>query len=58
VGIPAVDPTDVTPYAEHWMMSVERQLGATTLASVSYIGAEAHHLLVLEEANSGTRHCA
>ena len=27
VGIPAVDPRDVTPYAEHWMVSVERQLG-------------------------------
>ncbi len=30
VGIPAVDPNDVTPYAEHWMASVERQLGSAT----------------------------
>ena len=51
VGIPAVDPRDVTPYAEHWMLSVERQLGASTLASLAYIGAASHHLLVLEEAN-------
>ena len=51
VGIPAVDPSDVTPYAEHWMLSVERQFRASTLVSVSYIGAAAHHLLVLEEAN-------
>jgi hypothetical protein len=51
VGIPAVDPSDVTPYAEHWMFSVERQLGASTLASITYIGAESHHLLALEEAN-------
>ena len=51
VGIPAVDPHDVTPYAEHWMASVERQIGASTLATVSYVGASAHHLLVLEEAN-------
>ncbi len=51
VGIPAVDPRDVTPYAEHWMASVERQVGASTLATVSYVGASAHHLLVLEEAN-------
>jgi hypothetical protein len=51
VGIPAVDPGDVTPYAEHWMASVERQFGAATLASIAYIGAESHHLLVLEEAN-------
>ncbi len=50
VGIPVVDPNDVTPYAEHWMMSVERQFGAT-LATLSYAGASAHHLLVLEEVN-------
>ncbi len=51
VGIPAVDSHDVTPYAEHWMLSIERQFGAGTLANLSYIGAESHHLLVLEEAN-------
>ncbi len=50
VGIPAVDPSDVTPYAEHWMASFERQLGGT-LATLSYVGASSHHLLVLEEAN-------
>ncbi len=52
VGIPAVDPNDVTPYAEHWMASVERQLGTGSLVTVSYVGASAHHLLVLEEANA------
>jgi hypothetical protein len=51
VGIPAVDPTDKTPYAEHWMLSVERQVGSSTLATVSYVGTASHHLLVLEEAN-------
>jgi hypothetical protein len=51
VGIPAVDPTDVTPYAEHWMASVERQLADSTLATVTYVGASSHHLLVLEEVN-------
>ena len=51
VGIPAVDPKDVTPYAQHWMMSVERQLGAAALASLSYVGTSSHHLLVLEEVN-------
>jgi len=51
VGIPAVDPSDVTPYAQHWMASLERQLGAGTLATVSYVGTSSHHLLVLEEAN-------
>ena len=51
MGIPAVDPRDVTPYAEHWMVSVQRQLSADTLATVSYVGTSSHHLLVLEEAN-------
>ncbi|HUB52611.1 MAG TPA: carboxypeptidase regulatory-like domain-containing protein, partial [Terracidiphilus sp.] len=51
VGIPAVDPRDVTPYAQHWMMSVERQFGSGTLATISYVGTQSHHLLVLEEAN-------
>jgi hypothetical protein len=51
VGIPAVDPRDVTPYAEHWMASVERRFGTSTLLAVSYIGAASHHQLALEEAN-------
>jgi hypothetical protein len=51
VGIPAVDPKDVTPYAQHWMASIERQYTNTTLATVSYVGTSTHHLLVLEEAN-------
>ena len=51
VGIPAVDTHDVTPYAQHWMASIERQLGAATLATVSYVGTSSHHLLVLEEVN-------
>jgi hypothetical protein len=51
VGIPAVDPADVTPYAQHWMASVERQFNGAALISLSYIGTSTHHLLVLEEAN-------
>jgi hypothetical protein len=54
VGIPAVDPRDVTPYAQHWMMSVERQFGSGTLATITYVGTASHHLLVLEEANAAS----
>ena len=57
VGVPAVDPNDVTPYAEHWMVSVERQLGSASLATVSYVGAASHHLLVLQEANPADPRC-
>lgn len=51
VGIPAVSPSNVTPYAEHWMLSLERELAEGTLLKLTYVGAGAHHLLVLEEAN-------
>jgi len=51
VGIPAVDPKDVSPYAEHWMASMQRQFGTTSMVTLSYVGASTHHLLVLEEAN-------
>jgi hypothetical protein len=50
VGIPDVDRNNVTPYAEHWMASFDRQFGST-LMTLSYVGAASHHLLVLEEAN-------
>ena len=51
VGIPAVDPNDVTPYAQHWMASVERQFSASTLPPSATSAPPSHHLLVLEEAN-------
>ena len=51
VGIPAVSSDDVTPYAEHWMASIERQFGEASLITLSYVGASSHHLLALEEAN-------
>lgn len=52
-GIPAVAPGDVTPYAEDYLLSVERQLGRNTVLDVSYEGTQAHHLLTLMEANPG-----
>lgn len=52
-GIPAVSPGNVTPYAEDYMLSIERQLGHNTVLSVSYQGTQAHHLLTLMEANPG-----
>ncbi len=42
-----------TPYAEEWMVSLERQLGPKTVLSVSYVGTESHHQRVLIEPNSG-----
>jgi hypothetical protein len=52
-GVPAFDRANVPPYAETYTLSVERQLGRDTLLTVSYVGSQAHHLLVLEPANPG-----
>ncbi|MBZ5633411.1 MAG: carboxypeptidase regulatory-like domain-containing protein [Acidobacteriia bacterium] len=41
------------PYNENYFFSVERQLGMNTLASVSYVGSQAHHLLMIYSANPG-----
>jgi hypothetical protein len=39
------------PYAEHYELSVERQLGSNSLLNISYVGTQSHRLLVLVEAN-------
>src|ERR1700691_2448489 len=52
-GIPAVAPGNVTPYAEDYLVSVERELGRGSVLDVSYAGTQAHHLLTLMEANPG-----
>jgi hypothetical protein len=53
VGIPAVDHNDTVPYAENYMLSIERQLTSTTVFDISYVGTQSHHQLVLQEANPG-----
>ncbi|HUN64203.1 MAG TPA: carboxypeptidase regulatory-like domain-containing protein [Candidatus Sulfotelmatobacter sp.] len=52
-GVPAFDRANLPPYAETYTLSVERQLGRDTLLTVSYVGSQAHHLLVIEPANPG-----
>lgn len=39
------------PYAEHYELSFERQLGDNSLVNVSYVGTQSHRLLVLVNAN-------
>jgi hypothetical protein len=39
------------PYAEHYEMSFERQLGSNSLVNISYVGTQSHRLLVLVNAN-------
>jgi len=41
------------PYTENYMFSLQRQIGARALATVSYAGNQGHHLLVLDPTNLG-----
>ena len=51
--IPGYKTTDVIPYTEEYMLSLQRQIGTNNLLSLTYVGNEGHHLLVLEPANPG-----
>ena len=52
-GVPAFYHGNVPPYAETYTLSLERQLGKDTLLTMSYVGSQAHHLLVIVPANPG-----
>ncbi len=52
-GIPGYPTSNRIPYTQEYMLSLERQFGANTLLSASYVGNQAHRLLVLVEANPG-----
>ena len=41
------------PYTENFMLSIQRQITANTLLTVSYVGNEGHHTLVLLPTNVG-----
>ncbi len=52
-GLTTPDRRNTYPYSENYFLSVERQLGRETLLRFSYIGSQAHHLLVVFSANPG-----
>ena len=52
-ALPGYQPTNSTPYTESYMLSIQRQIDSSTVLTISYIGNQAHHLLVLEPANPG-----
>ena len=52
-GVPSFFRGNVPPYGESYTLSVERQIVANTFLTLSYVGSEAHHLLVLTSANPG-----
>jgi hypothetical protein len=52
-GDPAFYYRNTSPYTESYTLSVERELHAGLTLNLGYIGAQAHHLLVLTPANPG-----
>jgi hypothetical protein len=52
-GMTAPPPWNTYPYTENYFLSVERQLGPNTVLTLSYVGSQAHHLLVVYSANPG-----
>jgi len=52
-GMTAPPPGNTYPYNENYFLSFERQLSADTVLSLSYVGSQAHRLLVVYSANPG-----
>jgi hypothetical protein len=50
---PGYKVTNTIPYTEEYMLSLQRQIEASTLITVSYVANQGHHLAVLEAANPG-----
>src|SRR5262249_49350751 len=51
--MPGYDNRNVTPYTESYTLSIERELFRDTTLKASYLGAQAHHVLIVESANPG-----
>ncbi len=52
-GQTSPEPFNTYPYSENYFLSIERQVTENTLFSVSYVGSQAHHLLLVYSANPG-----
>jgi hypothetical protein len=48
---PAFNPSNRVPYAEQYEISFQRQFTPADLLTLSYVGTQAHHLLVTQQAN-------
>jgi hypothetical protein len=52
-GMTAPPPSNTYPYTENYFFSIERQLAANAVLSLSYVGSQGHHQLVTYSANPG-----
>jgi hypothetical protein len=50
---PGYDPRNHHPYAEHFNLSMQRQLDKSTVLTLAYVGTAGHRLITSEEANPG-----
>jgi hypothetical protein len=50
---PGYDTHNKLAYAEHFNLSVQRQLSASTVLTIAYVGTEGHRLISQSEANPG-----
>jgi hypothetical protein len=52
-GMTAPKSTNTYPYNENYFLSIERQLTGNTVLSFSYVGSQAHHLILVHSNNPG-----
>jgi hypothetical protein len=52
-GATGPNPNNTYPYNEQYFFSIERELHAGTVLDVSYVGSQAHHLLLTYSVNPG-----
>ena len=50
---PGYDIHNKLPYAEHFNLSIQRELTKSTVLTVAYVGTEGHRLITQREANPG-----
>jgi hypothetical protein len=55
IGALAYNHNNVTPYAEDYEFSLQRQFGSNTILSLSYVGTQAHKLITELESNPGNQ---
>jgi hypothetical protein len=51
---PGYDIHNKLPYAEHFNLSIQRELTKSTVLTVAYVGTEGHRLITQREANPGS----
>ena len=51
---PGYDIRNKLPYAEHFNLSIQRELGKSTVLTLAYVGTEGHRLITQRDANPGS----